>query len=113
MNGDVKLASRASVGGDVSTVQAKSNSMAPRSAASSSRDNGDIDLTDGARVRGGIHVKKNNGVNWGWGQDSPPEVHICSPAWSRANCASTGRSSCAWTRAQKSATVIGDEVERR
>ena len=39
---------------------------------------GDIELTDGARVRGGIHVKKNNGNNWGWGKDEPLKVHICS-----------------------------------
>jgi len=39
---------------------------------------GDIELTDGARVHGGIHIKKNNGSNWGWGKDEPPKVRICS-----------------------------------
>jgi hypothetical protein len=28
-------------------------------------------------VRGGIHVKKKSGTNWGWKKDEPPKVHIC------------------------------------
>ena len=62
----------------VDGVTARSRSMAREVGGQIVTRNGDIDLTDGARVRGGIHVKKNNGSNWGWGKDEPLKVHICS-----------------------------------
>ena len=72
VNGSVELGKRSRVGGDVSTVYGEIETRWRRSRrARSSRSNGDIELTDGARVRGGIHVKKNNGSNWGWGKDEP------------------------------------------
>ena len=36
----------------------------------------DIDLKDGARVLGGIHVKKRNDDNWSWGRDEPVRVLV-------------------------------------
>jgi hypothetical protein len=41
---------------------------------------GEIELTDGTRVRGGIHIKKPSDSNWSWGKEDedPPKVHICS-----------------------------------
>ena len=40
--------------------------------------NGDIELTAGAHVRGGIIVKKSHDTGWSWGKDKPPQVRICS-----------------------------------
>ena len=66
--------------------------------------NGDIELSDGSRVLGGIHIKKNDGTNWGWGESKHiPKCTSAPPAWSRVNCDSTGRSSCASIRARRSA----------
>ena len=41
--------------------------------------NGDIKLRDGARVQGGIHVKKPNDSGWSWGNyhDDPVKVNMC------------------------------------
>ena len=40
--------------------------------------NGDIDLTDGAHIRGGIHVKAKSDGGWNFGRDEPLKVHVCS-----------------------------------
>jgi DUF4097 and DUF4098 domain-containing protein YvlB len=78
VNGGVKIAERARVGGDVSTVSGEIELSGAEVTGKLSTRNGDIDLTNGARVRGGIHVKKKNDSNWGWGKDDPVRVHICA-----------------------------------
>jgi len=78
VNGGVTLANRSRVGGDVSTVSGGIELHGAEVAGKLTTINGDIELTDGARVLGGIHVKKNGGTNWGWGEKSLPEVRICS-----------------------------------
>jgi DUF4097 and DUF4098 domain-containing protein YvlB len=78
VNGTLSIAKRSQVGGDVSTVSGEIEIAGAEVAGVVSTTNGDIDLTEGARVRGGIHVKENN--SWGWGKENnkPVKVHICS-----------------------------------
>jgi DUF4097 and DUF4098 domain-containing protein YvlB len=78
VNGGVKIAQRARVGGDVSTVSGEIELNGAEVTGKLTTRNGDIDLTDGAKVRGGIHVKKKNDSNWGWGKSDPVRVHICA-----------------------------------
>jgi DUF4097 and DUF4098 domain-containing protein YvlB len=78
VNGSVELGKRTRVGGDVSTVSGEIELNGAEVGGKLITRNGDIDLSDGARVRGGIHVKKKNDNGWGWGKDEPLKVHICS-----------------------------------
>jgi DUF4097 and DUF4098 domain-containing protein YvlB len=78
VNGGLEIGNRARVGGDVSTVSGEIEISGAEVAGKVTTSNGDIDLKDGARVLGGIHIKKNKGSNWGWGKDEPLKVHICS-----------------------------------
>jgi hypothetical protein len=77
VNGDVEMARRSRVGGDVATVSGDIELSGAEVGGQLRTVNGDIDLADGSRVRGGIYVKKNKG--WSWGKnDDPVKVHICS-----------------------------------
>lgn len=78
VNGEVKIAQRSHVGGDVSTVSGEIELAGAEVAGVVSTTNGDIDLTEGARVRGGIHVRENNSWNWGKDHADPVKVHICA-----------------------------------
>jgi len=78
VNGSVELGKGARVGGDVSTVSGEIELKGAEVGGSITTRNGDIQLTDGARVRGDIRVKSKNDSNWGWGNDDPIKVHICS-----------------------------------
>jgi DUF4097 and DUF4098 domain-containing protein YvlB len=78
VNGGLTLAKRARVGGDVSTVSGGIELDGAEVGGSIITHNGDIELTDGAHVRGNINVKKKNGSGWSWGNDEPSEVRICS-----------------------------------
>ena len=75
--------------------------------------NGDIELTDGAHVRGGIHVRKNKGSNWGWGRRTSPEVHICSTCVVDGELRFERPVELRVDQGAKIGKVIGDEVERR
>jgi DUF4097 and DUF4098 domain-containing protein YvlB len=113
VNGDVSLARRASVGGNVSTVSGGIELHGAQVTGKLTTVNGDIDLTDGARVLGGIHIKKSNSVNWGWGQNSPPEVHICSTCVVEGELRFDRPVRLRVDQGAKIGNVIGDEVERR
>jgi DUF4097 and DUF4098 domain-containing protein YvlB len=78
VNGSISLAKRAHVGGDVSTVSGGITLEGAEIGGSIVTRNGDIELSDGARVRGGITVKKKNDTGWSFGKDEPIEVRICS-----------------------------------
>ncbi|MEO8019627.1 MAG: hypothetical protein ABI769_17590 [Pseudomonadota bacterium] len=78
VNGEVELGKNTRVGGDVSTVSGEIELRGAEVGGQLITSNGDIDLSDGARVRGGIHVKKDNNKNWGWGKHDLIRVHICS-----------------------------------
>ena len=75
--------------------------------------NGDIDLTDGARVRGGIHVKKKNDSNWGWGKDDPIKVHICGTCVVDGELRFDRPVELRVDSGAKIGKVIGDKVTRR
>ena len=92
---------------------ARSSSTAPKSAGTLITRNGDIELTDGARVRGGIHVKKNNDSGWSWGKDEPIEVHICATCVVDGELRFERPVELRVDAGAKIGKVIGDSVTRR
>ena len=76
VNGSLEIRNRSRVGGDVSTVSGEIEIKGAEVAGSVETRNGDIELSDGARVVGGIHVKKIQG-DWGWGKNEPNKIYIC------------------------------------
>jgi len=79
VNGGVHVGKRARVGGDVSSVSGEIELEGAEVTGKLVTFNGDIDLSDGSRVLGGIHVKKPKvDSDWSSKQNNPPEVHICS-----------------------------------
>jgi predicted acyltransferase (DUF342 family) len=113
VNGGVKLARRASVGGDVSTVSGEIELVGAEVAGSLTTHNGEIDLTEGARVRGGIHVKKKNDSGWSWGKEQPLEVHICSTCVVEGELRFDRPVELRVDTGAKIGKVIGDAVTRR
>lgn len=77
VNGNVKMDRKSRVDGDVSTVSGEIELRGAEVAGTLSSVNGDIELIDGAHVRGGIIIRKNRS-NWGWNEDDPPRITICS-----------------------------------
>lgn len=75
VNGDID-AERAKVGGDVTTVSGDIDLDGTEVTGGLRTVNGDIELAEGARVHGGITVKKNKG--WNWNHDEPVKVRVCS-----------------------------------
>lgn len=112
VNGSVEIGKRTRVGGDVSTVSGEIEINGAEVAGSVKTTNGDIDLTDGARVVGGIHVKKNNG-NWGWGKDDPIKVHVCGTCVVEGELRFDRPVELRVDSGAKIGKVIGDSVTRR
>lgn len=76
VNGDIDM-ERRSRAGAVTTVNGDIELEGAEVRGQVTTSNGDIELSDGARVLGGILVKKSR--NWGVGKASKPlEVSICS-----------------------------------
>ncbi len=113
VNGSVALGKRTRVGGDVSTVSGEIELKGAEVGGMLSTRNGDIDLTEGARVRGGIHVKKNNDNNWGWGKKEPLKVHICSTCVVDGELRFERPVELRVDAGAKIGQVIGDSVTRR
>ena len=109
----VSSASRARVGGDVSTVSGGIELHGAEVAGKLITNNGDIDLTDGARVLGGIHIRKNNGSTGAGARTDTPEVHICSTCVVEGELRFDRPVELRVDQGAKIGTVIGDEVERR
>jgi hypothetical protein len=80
VNGGIDLGHRVRVGGDVTTVSGDIDLNGAEVGGRLQTHNGDIDLRDGARVHGGIHVRKKNdsGRRWGDDHDDPVKVNICA-----------------------------------
>ena len=76
VNGDVEMGRRSRAGGAMGTVNGDIELEGAEIGGQLTTNNGDIDLKDGARVLGGIHVRKSK--NWGWKKSDPVEVTICS-----------------------------------
>lgn len=77
VNGSVKLDRRSRVDGDISTVSGEIELRGAEVTGTLSSVNGDIDLTEGAHVRGGIIIRKSRS-SWGWNNDDPPRITVCS-----------------------------------
>jgi len=80
VNGSIDLGQRVRVGGDVTTVSGDIDLDGAQVGGRLETRNGDIDLRAGARVQGGIVVKKKNDNGWSWGDDhdDPVKVNICA-----------------------------------
>ncbi len=110
VNGGIEIGKRARVGGNVSTVSGEIELNGAEVAGSLTTSNGDIDLKDGARVLGGIHVKKNNG--WSWGKDEPIEVHICGTCVVEGELRFDRPVELRVDQGAKIGKVVGDSVKR-
>jgi DUF4097 and DUF4098 domain-containing protein YvlB len=113
VNGSVTLGKRTHVNGDVSTVSGEIELNGAEVGGRITTRNGDIDLTDGARVRGGIHVKQKNDSNWGWGKDEPLRVHICSTCVVEGELRFDRPVELRVDEGARIGKVIGDSVTRR
>jgi hypothetical protein len=112
VNGGVKLGARARVGGDVTTVSGHIQVNGAEVTGKLVTRNGDIDLSDGARVRGGIHVQKKNDANWGWDKSDPIEVHVCGTCVVDGELRFDQPVELRVDSGGKIGTVIGDKVTR-
>jgi DUF4097 and DUF4098 domain-containing protein YvlB len=113
VNGSVKLAKRTQVGGDVSTVSGEIELNGAEVAGSLNTRNGDIELTDGAHVRGGIYVKKSHDSGWNWGKQDPLKVHICATCVVDGELRFERPVELRVDNGAKIGKVIGDAVTRR
>jgi DUF4097 and DUF4098 domain-containing protein YvlB len=113
VNGSVTLGKRTRVGGDVTTVSGEIELKGAEVGGQLSTRNGDIDLTEGAHVRGGIHVKKKSDNNWGFGKDEPLKVHICSTCVVDGELRFDRPVELRVDSGAKIGQVIGDSVTRR
>jgi DUF4097 and DUF4098 domain-containing protein YvlB len=115
VSGSIELGHGTHVGGDVTTVSGNIDLNGAEVAGRLETRNGDVRLRDGARVQGGIYIKKKNDNGWSWGNghDDPVKVNIC------ATCEVIGE--LRFERAvilhvepgAKIGNVVGDEVTRR
>jgi DUF4097 and DUF4098 domain-containing protein YvlB len=115
VNGTIELGHKSRVGGNVTTVSGDIDLNGAEVGGRLETRNGDVKLRDGARVQGGIVVKKRNDKGWSWGNDhdDPVKVNICG------TCEVVG--DMTFERAvilhvepgAKIGQVFGDEVTRR
>jgi cytoskeletal protein CcmA (bactofilin family) len=110
VNGGVDVGKRSRVRGDVTTVNGEIEIDGGEVGGQIITSKGDIDLTDGARVLGGIHVKKNN--SWGWGKDQPIKVHICGTCVVEGELRFDRPVELRVDQGAKIGKVIGDTVKR-
>lgn len=113
VNGGIEVGKRSRVGGNVTTVNGEIEIGGGEVAGQLITTKGDIELKDGAHVRGGIHVKKNNGTDWGWGKDEPNKVHICATCIVDGDLKFDRPVVLRVDDGAKIGKVIGDEVTRR
>ena len=114
VNGGVEIGKRTRVAGDVSTVSGEIELNGAEVGGKVSTRNGDIELSDGARVLGGVHVKKkNDNGNWGFGKDEPIEVHICGTCVVEGELRFDRPVELRVEQGAKIGPVIGDSVTRR
>jgi predicted acyltransferase (DUF342 family) len=113
VNGSVTLGKRTHVRGDVSTVSGEIDLNGAEVGGRLTTRNGDIELTDGARVRGGIHIKQKNDSNWGWGKNEPLRVHICSTCVVEGELRFDRPVELRVDQGAQIGKVVGDSVTRR
>jgi DUF4097 and DUF4098 domain-containing protein YvlB len=110
VNGDVEMRRRSRVGGALGTVNGDIEIEGAEVGGQLTTNNGDIDLKDGARVLGGIHVKKSR--NWGFKKSEPIEVNICSTCVVQGELRFERPVKLRVENGAKIGAVIGDEVTR-
>ena len=110
VNGDVELRRRSRVGGAVGTVNGDIELEGAEVGGQLTTNNGDIELKDGARVLGGIHVKKSK--NWGWKKSDPIEVTICATCVVEGDLRFERPVKLRVEQGARIGNVIGDEVTR-
>lgn len=115
VNGSIELGKRARIGGDVTTVSGDIELNGAEVAGRLQTHNGDIELIDGAKVRGGIHVKKRNNSGWSWGNDDqrPVKVRICSTCVVEGEMRFDRAVELDIEPGAQIGKVIGDKVSRR
>jgi DUF4097 and DUF4098 domain-containing protein YvlB len=111
VNGGVRLARGVHVGGDVTTVSGEIQLNGAEVLGGLTTHNGDIDLDDGARVHGAIHVKKSN--EWGWSKQDRVKVHVCSTCSVEGELRFDRPVELRVDSGGKIGKVIGDSVTRR
>jgi hypothetical protein len=113
VNGSLEIGKGSKIGGDVSTVSGEIELKGAEIKGSVFTRNGDIELTEGARVGGGIQVKKNNGSNWNWGKEDVIKVHVCGTCVVEGELRFERPVELRVDDGAKIGKVIGDEVTRR
>jgi DUF4097 and DUF4098 domain-containing protein YvlB len=116
VNGSIDLDRQARVGGDVTTVSGDINLTGAEVAGRLETRNGDIKLRDGAKVRGGIRVRKQNDRDWGWNRDDkddPVKVSICATCTVEGDMVFDRAVLLTVEPGAKIGGVIGDDVKRR
>jgi len=111
VNGSVSLRKRAHVGGDVSSVSGDLDLEGAEVVGQLETYNGDIDLSNGARVIGGIHVKRPKGSDWS--HNTAPEVHICATCVVEGDLRFDRPVELRVDAGAKIGKVIGEDVRRR
>lgn len=115
VNGNVELGRKSRVGGDVSTVSGNIDLTGAEVGGGIETRNGNIKLEDGARVHGGILVKKNNSSGWNWGRnedDHPIKVFICATCVVDGDLRFERATELRVEPGAKIGQVIGDKVTR-
>jgi DUF4097 and DUF4098 domain-containing protein YvlB len=116
VNGSIDLEQKARVGGDVTTVSGDIDLTGAEVAGRIETRNGDIKLRDGARVLGGIHVRKQNDKGWNWNRDDkddPVKVNICATCTVQGDMVFDRAVVLTVEPGAKIGGVIGDDVKRR
>lgn len=115
VNGGIDVGHKARVGGDVTTVSGDIDLNGAEVVGRLETHNGDIRLRDGARVQGGIHVRKKNDTGWHWGDDhdDPVKVNICATCEVAGELRFDREVVLHVEPGAKIGQVIGDRVTRR
>jgi hypothetical protein len=112
VNGSVKVGKRAKVGGNVESVSGSIKVDGGEIGGHIQTRNGDIDLTDGARVRNGIIVLKKNDNGWRSSDGKPVHVNICATCVVDGELRFEQPVELHVESGGKIGTVVGDNVKR-
>jgi DUF4097 and DUF4098 domain-containing protein YvlB len=112
VNGSLKLDRRVRVGGNVSSVNGDIDLEGAEVTGRLTTVSGDIELTEGARVDGGIHIEKPRGTNWFQKKEDRVSVHICSTCTVNGELRFDRPVTLRVESGAKIGKVIGDDVKR-
>ncbi|MBC8028104.1 MAG: hypothetical protein H7Y89_19085 [Steroidobacteraceae bacterium] len=112
VNGRLKLHKRSRVGGDVSSVNGDIELKGAEVKGRLTTVSGNIDLTEGARVEGGIHIEKPRNTIWYTKIPERVTVHICSTCTVNGELRFDRPVTLRVDSGAKIGRVIGDDVKR-